>query len=490
MMKPIRLLTTSILLMLLMISMNLFADPPTAPAGFRWEVVEALTDEFNDNTINTNKWIKTNPFWIGRAPGLFKEAQVTEGGGNLRLKNTKVAETSAARWVHTGFLASKSNTVFLEGMYSESRLKCARDGTVTGFWMSQTNSSSKQEIDVQEGIGWPANGNNNLTTRMRMNTHTKTNLVTPKTEPTGAGVGDQYFVYGVWWKDKRNLEMYLGNNKVATHKPQEDFTGGMQLNLNTELQTWLGPPSVAHLNNNNRNTTLVDYVRTWRLVPVGTNPVPSNDDKVSMQNWSSKRYVSSENGVVPMTSNRVSVGSWEKFELIDTGGGTKAIKGNNGKYVSSENGAKRMTCNRNSIGAWEKFTFEHKGNQIYAIKGNNGKYVGDNMLCNSSTADNDLQRFKLAFGLKAGEVSLKSLEDTEELSVYPTVANEFLTISGVAEGDHKVIIYNLQGRAIRNSVLKFKNGPIDLDVNDLTTGMYILNLQGNTTNKSIRFIKE
>jgi len=61
------------------------------------------------------------------------------------------------------------------------------------------------------------------------------------------------------------------------------------------------------------------------------------------------RYVSSENGNRPMNCNRTKLDIWEKFTLIDLGGGQYALQGNNGRYVSSENGNKPISCNRTAI---------------------------------------------------------------------------------------------------------------------------------------------
>lgn len=246
----------------LMLAGSALAGPPAAPAGYKWEQVWALTDEFNDTVVNANKWLKYNPYWIGRAPGLFDEEQVTESGGFLRLKNTKFADTSETYWVKTGFLASKSATAVTAGMYVEARMKFARDGTVGGFWFSQPGGV--QEIDVQEGVGYPANGNWALTKLMRMNTHYDT-LITPYDYSTTA-VGDVSHTYAVWWHDKNGCTMYLDGTPVKYLSFQGEFTGAMQLNLNTETQNWIGDPTVWRLNNNNYNTTLVNYVRTWRLV--------------------------------------------------------------------------------------------------------------------------------------------------------------------------------------------------------------------------------
>lgn len=254
-----------ILIACLFFTVEVMADPPTPPAGYKWVLIEELTDEFNDGIVDTIKWHNNNPHWKGRAPGLFKKSQVSEKDGLLVLRNKMVRDTSARHWIHTGFLASKSNSIFTIGMYSECRMKTASDGTVAGFWMKAAGRS-KDEIDVMEGIGWSPKGNQEITKKMRMNVHTKTNQVNPTDYILPGGVGDRFYIYGVWRKDKRNIIMYSENKKVANFVPQEDMTIEMQLNINTECQTWLGAPNPEYVKDNTKNATYVDYVRTWKLV--------------------------------------------------------------------------------------------------------------------------------------------------------------------------------------------------------------------------------
>lgn len=88
------------------------------------------------------------------------------------------------------------------------------------------------------------------------------------------------------------------------------------------------------------------------------------------------KYMSSENGAQNMTTNRSTPQSWEKFTVVDAGGGYIGLKASNNKFVCSEqNGAQPLIANRNSIGGdWEKFKFVATGSE-YAILAKSGKYV-------------------------------------------------------------------------------------------------------------------
>ncbi|MCG8701446.1 MAG: carbohydrate-binding protein, partial [Bacteroidales bacterium] len=83
-------------------------------------------------------------------------------------------------------------------------------------------------------------------------------------------------------------------------------------------------------------------------------------------------YVCSENGLSAMMCDRTAAGAWEKFTVVDAGGGKIALKGNNGKYVSD---ASPVWCNLATITNAAKFTWTDAGGGLIALKGDNGKYI-------------------------------------------------------------------------------------------------------------------
>ncbi len=70
---------------------------------------------------------------------------------------------------------------------------------------------------------------------------------------------------------------------------------------------------------------------------------------------SNGQYVCGENGTQAMRCNRATASDWEKFTIVDAGGGKIALR-SMGKFVSSENGTKAITRSRTTIGGWEQFT--------------------------------------------------------------------------------------------------------------------------------------
>lgn len=98
----------------------------------------------------------------------------------------------------------------------------------------------------------------------------------------------------------------------------------------------------------------------------------------------SNQFVSGENGASPMWCNRASAGDWEKFTIVDAGGGKIALRSMN-KYVSSENGAAPLTCSRTTIEDWEKFDWIVNADGKISLRGNNGLYVSSENGANAMT---------------------------------------------------------------------------------------------------------
>jgi alpha-L-fucosidase 2 len=69
-------------------------------------------------------------------------------------------------------------------------------------------------------------------------------------------------------------------------------------------------------------------------------------------------YVSAaNNGASPLIANASTVGTSERFTLVDLGGGNIALRAQvNNMYVCAENaGAASLIANRASAGGWETF---------------------------------------------------------------------------------------------------------------------------------------
>jgi len=117
--------------------------------------------------------------------------------------------------------------------------------------------------------------------------------------------------------------------------------------------------------------------------------VDAGNGKIALRN--NNFYVSSENGLLPVTCYRPTIQDWEKFDWVLTTDGKVTLRGNNGMFISSENGTQAMTCNRPTASGWEAFEFGTTApvGQTIWLRGFNNQYVSSKnnvgpMWCNAT----------------------------------------------------------------------------------------------------------
>ncbi len=296
--------------------------PPEPPAGYRWVKNDAFSDEFNGTELDPTKWHDHNPRWKGRPPGKFMPESVSVADGCLRIRCTPLAEPIGDFTIACGAVQSK-DTDALFGYY-ECRMKASSLTTSSTFWLNSHESKPIRygeinlELDIQECIGnakrWPS-----FSKRMHSNTHIK---LTPneegealliqmasadpslqeklakladmdEAERAGAfakiqadrrvlkqngltklstPVNEAFHTYGCWWVDANTMHFYADGEFAYTIKPKtgfdpKPFDQPMFMNLLCETYSWEVAPTTAELEDDRLNTTLYDYVRSYRLVP-------------------------------------------------------------------------------------------------------------------------------------------------------------------------------------------------------------------------------
>jgi len=244
---------------------------PEPPAGYTWELIAELSDEFNGKSLDSSKWLDYHSYWTGRTPSQHAPANVSVSDGFLRLKNTtqvesldEVANPEEDNWVEAACVTSNQPNAGYG--YYEARIKASDLSMTSSFWFQGQYS----EIDVVEQFGAPKlNANKRL--RMLINTHFypngwETDRKTPREIPVEPGAADDFHVYGVWWKDAQTALFYHNSELVTEVDFGGKFDEPMYLFFDTEVFTWEGLPSVESLKDDSKNTMLVDWVRAWKLV--------------------------------------------------------------------------------------------------------------------------------------------------------------------------------------------------------------------------------
>ena len=97
---------------------------------------------------------------------------------------------------------------------------------------------------------------------------------------------------------------------------------------------------------------------------------------IALKGGKDNKYCADEGETI--RCNRGGVGSWEKFIVMDGGGGKIALKGGRNKKFCADEGSNGIKCNRGGVGGWEKFTVEMLGGGKLALKGGkDNKYCAD-----------------------------------------------------------------------------------------------------------------
>ena len=314
---------------------------PRAPSGMMWQKIDSLSDEFNEDFLDSNKWINYHPYWKGRPPSKFKPENVSVSGGNLRLKSTsrvdslsQVGNPEKDIWVDSAVVSSNNPSASYG--YYEARIKASQLSMTSAFWFQGQRAG---EIDVQENIGASTKHPNFLNNLMRMNTHTwqgpgRKTLDTPTNFKMPYGAAEDYHVYGVWWKDARNVWFYHNGKKVAEVQTGGPFIDPQYMFFDTEVFVFDGLPTISSLKDDSKNTMLVDWVRSYELVP-DDGSVPSTPDSNGKQKLESKNSYTFEVDYQAQQQRDIVVEIWNSSKWL--GEGRATVSGGSGSALVTVN---------------------------------------------------------------------------------------------------------------------------------------------------------
>lgn len=278
------------------------ATLPMAPEGFRWELNEPYSDEFNGTELDRNKWHDHYPGWVGRVPGKFVPSSISVKDGFLQIKSTVLDPPDGDFNIACGAVQTKAAEASFG--YYECRMKASEVSTSSTFWLKNHADQTKDayvltELDIQESIGnaqrWPSFGNH-----LMSNTHVfKYERVPQASEEAGddekkaeakpvfkqtghaksgnrfglpTGVSEDFYTFGCWWVDANTMKFYVNGEYVYSIEAPQDlgpdpFDQPMFVNLVCEIYTWEKTPLLENLKDDSKNTTYYDYVRAYKLVP-------------------------------------------------------------------------------------------------------------------------------------------------------------------------------------------------------------------------------
>ncbi len=228
-----------------------------------WVKFEPMSDEFEGEKLDLNKWVRGGEVWSGRPPGWFNNKNVTVSDGKLHLTMRK--EKSAYMKKH-GFGDYSCASLYSKGRssygYYEVLAKPMDSAGSSAFWFQREETPGwLTEIDVFE-IGGNAK---DLEYSYNMNLHV---WKTPRTKQNWYLLGiwvapwrlaDDYHVYGFEW-GKDELIFYVDGVPVYTventhwHQP-------LRMIFDSEtMPDWLGLPEDKDL----PSTFSIEYVQAWK----------------------------------------------------------------------------------------------------------------------------------------------------------------------------------------------------------------------------------
>jgi len=279
---------------LLFFGLQLFGQVPAPPEGQRWVLNAPFSDEFNDTELDQSKWYDHHPYWVGRAPALFMPDALSVQNGELQIKNYKFAQDSiytnpwnGSQSTYTmggGAVVSKKENAHF-GFY-EVRMKASQIRMSSTFWLKnrwQGGYADAEcpnhitELDIIEAIGdWDI-----FNDHMKSNSHYIHKECGEQevwhsqggNSPIGGHVSDAFHTYGCFWKNPNEFDFYIDGVKKHTINPStaenpEPFSRPMAMHMVTETYNWVTPPTTSDLNDDARNTTYYDWVRSYYLIDV------------------------------------------------------------------------------------------------------------------------------------------------------------------------------------------------------------------------------
>lgn len=358
-------------------------DDKTKARALTYQLV--WSDEFDGNAVNTSNWnFETGGGgWGNNEKQYYQAANATVGNGNLMITAKK--ENVGGHAYTSARLITAGKRQFKYGRF-EARIKLPQgQGQWPAFWMLGADIGTNPwprcgEIDIMENTN---NSNVVLGTMHWFNTAYSYYGGNTATTPT------DYHTYRVDWTPTEitwfvdGVQYHVGN--IANNiNGTEEFHNPFFLLLNMAIGGNLPGQNIDE--SRLPATMFVDYVRVYQLQETSS-PAPIGQT-VSLRGFNNQ-FVSGMNGTAPMVCDRPTSQDWEKFTVVDAGGGKIALRSMN-KYVSSENGAAPITCSRTTIGDWEKFDWIVNADGKISLRGNNGRYISSEngaaaMTCNRTT---------------------------------------------------------------------------------------------------------
>ncbi|MBL7152691.1 MAG: family 16 glycosylhydrolase [Phycisphaerae bacterium] len=228
-----------------------------------WVKYAQMSDEFDGDELDAEKWWPKNPRWLGRKPAWFDPANVNVADGKLHLsmKKNEPPGMPKDKGYHTYTSAAVQSKGLVKYGYFEVRCRPMASAGSSSFWFYNNTPDLWTEIDVFE-IGGRAP---KFEKKYNMNVHVfKTPTENKHWSKHGewfapTNLADDYHTYALEW-DAERIKWYFDGVLVRwvenTHWHQP-----LTLNFDSEtMPDWFGLPKDEDL----PSTYSIEYVRAWK----------------------------------------------------------------------------------------------------------------------------------------------------------------------------------------------------------------------------------
>ncbi len=230
----------------------------------KWQVLTSLSDEFENDELDTKKWYPNNPGWKGRKPTYFHGSNVSLNDGELIIKvNQHGNEELPEGYTHSsGFIKSRDRVLY---GYFEAELKLMDAPWVSGFWMCNVGRDWWTEIDICEnapGLSYnrhDLNSNIHVFRAPKDKGDVKEHFARNRKYYIPFELQNDYHVWGLEWNEeviRFYIDGVLFREAENTHWHQP-----LEININCESNKWFGAlPDNDRLDGQYR----IRYFRAWK----------------------------------------------------------------------------------------------------------------------------------------------------------------------------------------------------------------------------------
>ncbi|QDT70205.1 Beta-porphyranase B precursor [Planctomycetes bacterium MalM25] len=254
------------------------------PEGKRWTPVAAMSDEFDGDEIDHDKW-QSEPIgngwgWIGRPPGLFRSENVRVADGKMNVTVSPLPEPQTIRGEEYRYQGAivRSHAAGKPGMYFETRMKANATAMSSTFWlMTKGHGAQRQELDIQECVGATSELTDKWARKWNQIFHSNL-ILTGRSVPEKVQIQKQltpptpnherFYVYAGWWKSPHEVQFFFDGEYAYSLKPTVDWDLPKYLQMAIETYDWNPVPEGGELiatGTWEQRTTQYDWIRVWEL---------------------------------------------------------------------------------------------------------------------------------------------------------------------------------------------------------------------------------